>query len=94
MTGALTFPYVGWRIEPGDPTVGIFGDELIHEACTKEYDEGVVKGYVSGTYSGEGANRVIRETHLVSCRDCGVNALMIFESPHPDIPNDDLKEEV
>lgn len=62
-----------WSVEPADPSVGIFGDTWVHEACPKEYDEGCE---ITSTLSGRhvtSSGAVYADEHCtLTCLDCGV----------------------
>lgn len=65
-----------WSVEPADPSVGIFGDTVVHEACPEEYEEGCT---YESSYSGRYVERGMiysTETISVECLDCGATTSM------------------
>lgn len=71
----------GWFYEAGDPSVGIFGGEWVHEDCT------VLQGPGSDEAKGvddterqvdePNYNGVAQVAHLLTCKDCGQE--VVFE---------------
>lgn len=59
-----------WSVDLADPSVGIFGDAFVHEACPAEdVDEAEVTP-VSHTFVGVGLSRTVLTINLVTCL-CG-----------------------
>lgn len=65
----------GWSYEPGDPSVGIFGDAFIHEDCALPSDQLT------------DADQAWTHDSLTLTCPCG--ATVELEAPEPEVPNDD-----
>jgi hypothetical protein len=37
----VEYEAIDWEVEPGDPSVGIFGPTVAHVGCSQSYDAGV-----------------------------------------------------
>lgn len=58
-----------WSVEPPDYEVGLFGYSYGHEACTQEYEEGVVADeHMHGDTDARG---YVANTVTLICLDCG-----------------------
>lgn len=67
----------GWSYDEGDPSVGIFGHQWVHEACELEDDDPEVRESQWGSrlYSGEAGSRTALVTLSLTCMVCGEQAL-------------------
>lgn len=65
----------GWFLDRGDPSVGIFGEEWVHEDCP------IVQGPGNGETKGSDheSKQITRPdyhgmsqfSHILTCKDCG-----------------------
>jgi len=75
----------GWSYEEGDPSVGIFGGQWIHEACEWPNDEPpeVYSRAWSAILSGSGSSRTVLVTTILDCSGCGEEAFITEEDWDP-----------
>ena len=80
----------GWAVEPEDPTVGIFGDTVYHEACPGERYNDEDSFTEDNWYTiGEGVNRILVTVLRYSCGDCHAEGVVRELDAYPDFPGID-----
>ncbi len=77
----------GWAFEGPDPSVGIFGWTMLHDACPSDTDPDCQ--YVFVGYEGERGNRIAHYAEGFTCLACGAQLLILQREYDPEDPEDE-----